>query len=447
MQDHGLEQTRAPTTGALPVGDEEAHRWPPLETLHSSLIGLTLAFMGFAPRLIPVLLAVVAVVTVIEVLRSGVSPAAVLTKVFQPVPMRAALALFLFAALSALWASDGRLALHSVVQVALVALATGTIVTLLPGHLAQLPLPRRVRFTRAVPMGLAAAVAFILLEFATGNAISLTMLSRFPALMGDNAKEFVREGEKILGLQPFYLNRNVAALTLALPAGLLATMAWLGSGTARRAAVALALAAVAALALSYSEAAKLAAAFGAIAAVAAVRWSATTSRVLMGMFAIGVLLALPLGHLPSKLGFETAAWLPPSVRERATIWDRTATAARRTFWLGIGVQSTRYQASEEVKHFQGLTGPRRELGWHAHNMVLQTWFEMGLAGALLLLGLGLAVLRAVAGMSERRRVAGVALFVMVLAVGLTGWGMWQPWLAAVIGTSIAALWVSDVADA
>ncbi len=419
--------------------EAEAKRWPPVETMHSTLLGLAFASVGIAPRAAPVVLVGLALLTLIEALRSGVSPKHAFTVVFSQLPLLAALAFLAFSGLSALWAADRQLALQSVLQVGLVVLATGTITGLMPEFLARLPQRRRLRFVRAIPLGGGLGLAFVLTEFATGNAISLALVSRFPDLMGDNNKDFVREGTRLLGFAPFYLDRNVAALALAMPAVLLAIHGWLDPFRAAWALGLTLMVAIAVLALSWSGAAKFGALCGVLAALALWRWPKLVIPAMTASLTAGISLALPLGHLPARLGLDKAAWMPPSARERVVIWDRTATAAWRSPVVGIGVQSTRFQATASPVRIEGVRGPRRELGWHAHNFVLQSWLETGAIGALLLLAVALSALRALAILPTTGAPAGMALFVMVAAVGVTGWGLWQPWLIAVIGTAIAGL--------
>lgn len=433
--------------GGPPAGgaseDRAARAWPVLETVHSSLIAMGAAFMGLAPRLLPSLLAVIAIVTVIEVLRSGRPGRQVLSDVFSPLPMRAAVALLAFAGLSSLWASDRLLALTSVVQVALLVLSAGALIALLPGHISRLPPTRKERFTRAVPIGFLLGLAFLVVEFATGNALSLAFVNHFPAIVGDSAKDAVRQGDRVVGFMAFYLDRNVAALMLMLPATVVATMLWLPRPLALWLAVTGVVVALGVAAVSASSTAKLAAVVGGLAAIAVARWPQPAMRTISALLAAGIVLALPLGHVPSLLGMETAPWLAPSARERAMIWDRTATAARRTPIAGTGVQSTRFQEADRTVKVDGLQGERRQLGWHAHNVVLQTWLELGAIGALLLLALGVTSIRAIAGLATDRQPAAMALVAMVVGVGLTGWGMWQPWLIASFGMSLCALWVTQ----
>lgn len=439
MPDRSLQQPIADRPLDAAVSGGGAASWPVLETAHGSLLAVGVAAMGLAPRALPVLVSLLALVTLAEVVRSGKSIGQALREAFSPLPMRAAVALFGFAVLSTLWAADRRLAFVSAMQVGSLILASGAMAALLPAHLASLPAVRRERFLRATVFGFLAALLFLAVEFAAGNALSFAILRAFPSLASDSAKGIVREGGHIVHFHSFFLDRNVAAMTLLLPAGLMAVAAWLPRAAAAWVTAGLALVAGAIVAASSSSAAGLAAACAAVVAVLAWRWPIAVNRGLMAIVTLGVVLAVPLGHIPSKLGMESAPWAPPSARERAMIWDRTATAVLRQPIHGIGVQSTRFMEPERKVEVDGLAGARRQLGWHAHNFVLQTWLELGAIGAFLLLAFALATLRSIEHMQTSRQPAALALFAMVAAIGVTGWGLWQPWLIAVFGMAVACL--------
>jgi O-antigen ligase len=110
--------------------------------------------------------------------------------------------------------------------------------------------------------------------------------------------------------------------------------------------------------------------------------------------------------------------------------------------FGIGAQSTRFQSSGTMT-IPGIAGERRELGWHAHNFILQAWLELGAVGAALLMLFALALLRTLALQPPAARIAGAATFAAGLAIAVTGWGLWQSWLIAAIG--LATLGVALVA--
>ncbi len=442
----------------------EDSAWPFLETVQSVLLAGTIAILGIAPRAGAIVLCALALVTLVYALRArqkGAStPATPNAKRGIPAieaisphrrvatlmmsPLVAVAALVAWAGASSAWAKDPGLALSSVAQVALILAATFATIQLLPAQIAALPSVRQRRFRRAVPIGFAIGLGFVAVEFATGNTLTLAAVGRWPALMGDNAKDFVRDGDRLVALMPFHLDRNVAALTLLLPAVVVALRAWLPPRS-RGLATAIALAAAAiVIVLSWSGAAKLAAAIGLITALIWREAPRATSIVLAAVLTAGVTLAIPIALLLATMGLDRNASLPASARERIAIWSATAVAVRATPIVGIGVQSTRFIAPGDLVHVDGINGARRPLGWHAHNAILQTWLEMGAIGAALLAWALLTVVQTIRRRVIHSQSASAALFVMTNCIAVTGWGMWQPWLAATIG--IAALSLSAVSQ-
>lgn len=420
------------------VGDDE-RAWPILETAQSTLVGVSAAFLGIAPLAVPALLGVLALTTVAVCARAGGGGREIreAASASRPVHLLAAFAAFALA--SAVWSADPAFALQTALAFAALVSAIAVLCWLLPAQIARLPLPRRKRFERALPLGLGVAIGFILAEQASGHAATLLALHWFPNLLGIGAKEVVVSGERIVGLVPFYLDRSAAGVAVALPAALHAVFAWGAGVRARPIAVGLAAAGIAAVALSFSGAAKLAVVCSAMMATAVVFWPMRAVSTSRAVVAAGVVLALPLGHLPSRLGLDSSTAVAPSARERAIIWDRTAMAVRDAPLIGIGVQSTRAQPDKISAPIPGISGERRALGWHAHNFVLQSWLELGAVGAGLLLAAALALITAAGDGGVRRRTAGLATFAAGLAISVTGWSLWQPWLVAAIGIAIVGL--------
>jgi len=112
---------------------------------------------------------------------------------------------------------------------------------------------------------------------------------------------------------------------------------------------------------------------------------------------IAVLFAVPLGALPYKLGWENWTWLPPqSVAARFYIWKYVADDVYQRPLTGIGIRGPRdlhfkipTDADDPSHAAYALKGLEAR---HPHNIYLQTWFELGAIGAVLLLGVGLAAL-------------------------------------------------------
>lgn len=417
-------------------------RYPVLETAQSVLLGVLVATMGISPRLVPVLVVVLAVLTALNELNSVQSFAGSLrSAVLRPAGL-AWLAFFAYALASAFWSSDPRFAALTVVQASSVALSAAYLSVALPRLLATLDAERRRRFTRAIPFGAAFALGFVLIEQATGHALTLLALEAFPGLLGNNAKEILREGGKIVGVEPYYLDRNVAALVMLAPALLFALWLWLPQRRSGIVIVLAALAVAAAVLRSVSETAKLALVAGVIAFAVARRWPRGTLRGLGAILVLSTAFALPLGQVPYAMKLHELAWLPVSARERVLIWHHTADAAARNPLLGIGVQSTRFQEMAAAP-----SAPPdildRQLGWHAHNVYLQSWLELGAAGTLILLAAGLAMISAALFMHAMVLPFAAALAAGVMTIAATGWGMWQPWLIGNVAAACVFLAMLD----
>jgi O-antigen ligase len=407
--------------------------FPVLETGQSVLIGILVGMMGIIPRLVPTLVVILAALTALNEITSRLDLGHSLRSAALGPAGAAWLAFLAYALASALWSSDPSFAALTVVQAGSVVLAAVYLAVALPALLATLDAERRRRFTRAIPMGAVFMLGFILIEQASGHALTLLVLKSLPGVLGDNAKEIVRKGGRIVGLEPFYLDRSVAAAVLLAPPLLAALRLWLPGRVGAAAMALAAIAAGAAVVLSVSETAKLALLAGGIAFALAWRWPRGTLTGLAAVLVLGMALALPLGRFPYAMGVQNQAWLPVSARERVLIWHHTAATAAERPLLGIGVQSTRFQGDAP----RGVPGEvtDRQLGWHAHNVYLQSWLELGAVGTLLLLAAGLAGIRGALALHPMLLPYAAALVAGVMAIAATGWGMWQPWL---IGGAAAA---------
>jgi O-antigen ligase len=111
---------------------------------------------------------------------------------------------------------------------------------------------------------------------------------------------------------------------------------------------------------------------------------------------IAVLFAVPLGALPYKLGWENWTWLPPqSVAARVYIWKYVADDIYQRPLTGIGIRGPRhlhFKIPTDADAASAAYALKGREARHPHNIYLQTGFELGAIGAVLLLGVGLAAL-------------------------------------------------------
>src|SRR5262249_37396175 len=108
--------------------------------------------------------------------------------------------------------------------------------------------------------------------------------------------------------------------------------------------------------------------------------------------------------------------------------------AERVFdhpWLGVGADSTRVLKEPNTRLTaewpEGFIYPRT-IGRHAHDLFLQTWFELGFIGAILMaLAVAMVPLR-ISLLPPEAQPFVAASFITVMAIVSFGWGMWQTWL-------------------
>lgn len=167
-------------------------------------------------------------------------------------------------------------------------------------------------------------------------------------------------------------------------------------------------------------------------------------------FAALFLLSVPLAITAQKAGVGEWSALPESAQHRIAIWGHTAQRIADNPWFGIGPDGTAALHVTDTKRFQQTPVPysqRLEVGRHAHNIFLQSWFELGAIGVALILALVFAAWRGIGRMPDRPQ-----RFAIALAAGLslslaTSYSLWQPWLLALIGLAVIAFKEVMVADA
>lgn len=319
-----------------------------------------------------------------------------------------ALALFGWAAISALWAVQPWRAFGTAVQLGLfVALGAAA-------ARAAAAEPRPV--LRIACLGLLAGVALAGLDFATGNAIRAAVrgLTEIPARLA-------------FGLKPA---ASAMALLLPLLAVLPGAAPWLR---------ALLLAAAAAvLAVLPGEAAKLAVLAAALAGGAVWLAPRLAPRLLGGGLAALILL-MPVLLGPVLARGVPAGGLPPSAAHRLLIWDFTIGRIAERPLLGWGMEASRAvpgntaaPSPEALRRF-GLDGPAaaiwlpsaQVLPLHPHNGALQLWLELGLPGALL--GAALALLLGRAAARSARPTVATAMLAAGATTAMLSFGVWQEW--------------------
>lgn len=364
--------------------------------------------MWLANRSAPLMLALAALACLFEVWREGRLAQETLRLRFA---LRgwtglASLAFLAYALLSLAWSHRPAASLAMWFELA-IPLASGLVVALF--------WPQRAPRWAGQAMGLGVVLAALL---------SLTELQWGTAL------------REAVGLRPhsFVFNRTVISLLLpAIPlvVALLSGRVWLP---------ALGLAAIVALAAFVSESG--AARLGVMAAAAAALAAWFVPRLALGLAASGLaalLLIAPIqGEIADRLIPQSlhAEMQQSHSRDRVDIWLSFGEAIRRRplFGAGFGTSGSfdRHPVAAEVPEARRML---LAVG-HPHSAEVQIWAELGVAGAILLLWGGLAMLARIRALAAPARVAPLAALAAAVAIAAVGHGAWQGWWIAVLAATV-----------
>jgi len=263
------------------------------------------------------------------------------------------------------------------------------------------------------------------------GALHKAICAVFPALAPTD-RDFVRlEGNALQFVGLPYFNRNVALLSLLLWPALLVlskrVVDW------RTALIPIGLFALVALTALASDHQTSVLALGASSLIFLIyRLSPRTARILILIgWVAAILLVRPAVLIAYDQELHKASWMQESARARIILWAYTARQMAKAPILGVGAQTTRAEsdAGRAAEVLPGHAFPQWT-GRHGHNIYLQTWYELGLVGAGLLLGLGLLILSWLWTLARPGQDYAAAAFVCASAMCASSFGMWQAWFIA-----------------
>ena len=159
----------------------------------------------------------------------------------------------------------------------------------------------------------------------------------------------------------------------------------------------------------------------------------------LALFLIGVWATPVVAYaLPLDMIADAATSLPDSWRQRLYIYDRAATEIA-AHPLGGGVEYAR-SLSRPMQTVMINGVALNTMPIHPHNLFLHVWMDLGVAGALSLTGLILAVRASLARIVLTRTEAAMiaAIAAALLATAITEWSLWQVW-------RIASVWIAIIA--
>jgi O-antigen ligase len=233
-------------------------------------------------------------------------------------------------------------------------------------------------------------------------------------------------------IQGFELNRSVAAANfLVWPALLVASSIWSGRRLALVGAVLVGL--LVALTLwSNHETSKIAVVVALIIFALAKIRPRLAPLALAAMWCTLILGIVPLAQIAyNQLELHKASWLQKTASERIIIWNDISGRVLESPLFGVGARTAHVlSADSEATIKESSAGERPAIARHAHNVYLQTWYELGLVGALLMLLSGLSILRGITALSEATRPFALAAAATFIAEIGSSWEIWQRWFFA-----------------
>jgi O-antigen ligase len=294
----------------------------------------------------------------------------------------------------------------------------------------------------------AAVHAFEVVSGFAGRRVLWTLV---PGLRPRAAK-LVMEGASVAGVAVFIANHVSAILAaLIVPVAMLANRGGaLGLSRVQAGAAWLSIAvAAAAIFLSDHATSKLAL------VVMGVTWLLLRALPRAALPVLGAAwVAAVLAVLPAALtAYHAEAYRWPkafSAQHRIVIWGVTAERALQTPVFGIGIGQIAQRDESELPNVPMVPGTRFPIATahHSHNMFLQTWYEAGGLGALLLLIAGVPLLRAIGRAPAALRPWYGAAFLGTTAAASLSYSLIAGWFLATFAATLlfcrfAALFYRD----
>jgi hypothetical protein len=256
------------------------------------------------------------------------------------------------------------------------------------------------------------------------------------SLMPDPSnKMYTFDDEGNVSIMNFELNRNIAVANLLLWPALLSTY-HLFKPPLRRLLMAVILVAImTATFLSVHETSKIALPMTLLVFVVAYLRPKLALLVTLAGFSAIICAVVPLSkYAHQTLQLENSPILQFSAKQRIQIWGSIASHVADAPIFGVGVRST-YAMNSDQRATDKSVQSSPKMPTHAHNVYLQTWFELGALGALLLMMSGLALLYFVSKLPTETLPFALAALSMGYFEIASSWDIWQRWFFATLAVS------------
>jgi O-antigen ligase len=291
-------------------------------------------------------------------------------------------------------------------------------------------------------IGLLVGLLYTIAEIASGQAIKMWAYNLLALSPNDlsPARYFTWENGRIIAIHRDDLSRNVVPIPLLIWPALMGATVLREQAWRRLVFAGLIVLGGMAMLIAPNATAKVAV-FGGLLAFASARYAPRATRYAVSLAwivaCLGVIPAVLLAH---SLDLQNTSWLPLSAQLRMSIWGAIVHLVPYAPFLGVGADMT--YALQPAVHELPLAAPPDMAGFrfaHPHNVYLQTWYELGLVGALLLTSFGLILLRQIGELAPAQRPYAFALFTAASVQIAFSYNLWQIWFMCLFGFAAAML--------
>ncbi len=339
------------------------------------------------------------------------------------------MAFFIYAAFSSLWAQNPLAPLRAATFALFTTLLTRTAITLVRPSYRQLSL----FLAEGLWLGLFIALTYFLIELLSGQIIKLTLynaLSLGPGDIKPTAYFTWNADGTLASISLNDMTRNTTPITMFMWSAMLAALAALSSPYGKSMAGIILALSISCVALSPHETSKLALLMGLLFFALAYLSRQWTAIAMTTLWSGACILILPAAMLAHDLQLhDQNSGLQNSARARIIIWNETATQTLKSPIIGVGARMT-YELGPKLLEEK----PKNKNEWfpaklsrHAHNAFLQTWYELGAIGIILLLACGVAMVRAITRLPHDVQPFAFATFASATTIAASSYGMWQAW--------------------
>lgn len=295
-------------------------------------------------------------------------------------------------------------------------------------------------------LGLLAGLVYLLIELISDQSIKLFIINHMsvPRSWLQPEKNYRWAGDVLVSISSADMTRNLTPVPLLVWSAIVAlrtTSPWRARIWWQGLIYAVTATAVM---LAGNETAKVALLVSSLVFVLAMRYASQILTALQIAWVATCLFVVPLGLGLYRAELHTAPWLQRSAQHRVVIWNHVAEQVMNRPILGIGTGMTAHALAATAK-----PASKREFSTnarHAHNIFLQTWYELGVVGAVILSLFGLGLLDAIKHLKPRHQPAALAVFAASFATASTSFGLWQSWFMSMFGLTLLSFVLAVKAD-